>query len=108
MLSRLDELAKKIIFFNGLQTRAERALFRMLQLLETCAKLLKLTERIGDDECQNKRAKEGLSTKESSKHSKRKLNWHAWIKSKHCRNPNDALEFQLVFEDSPFNTQSIT
>jgi hypothetical protein len=83
VLPRLDELAKKIIFFNGLQSWAERALFRMPQLLETCAELLKLAERIGNDEGQPKRAKEGPSIGESSKHSKRKLRRHVWMKNKH-------------------------
>ena len=83
VLPRLDELAKKIIFFNGLQGWAERALFRMPQLPETCAELLKLAERIGDDEGQQKKAKEGPPTGESSKHSKRKLRRHVWMKSKH-------------------------
>lgn len=83
VLPRLDELAKKIIFFNGLQSWAERALFRMPQLPETCAELLKLAERIGDDEGQHKKAKEGPSTGESTKHAKRKLRRHVWIKNKH-------------------------
>ena len=83
VLPRLDELAKKIIFFNGLQGWAERALFRMPQLPETCAELLKLAERIGDDEGQHKKAKEGPPTGETSKQSKRQLKRHVWIKSKH-------------------------
>lgn len=83
VLPRLDELAKKIIFFNGLQSWAERALFRMPQLPKTCAELLKLAERIGDEEGQHKKTKEGPSTDESSKHSKRKLRRHVWMKNKH-------------------------
>lgn len=55
----------------------------MPQLPKTCVELLKLVERIGDDEGQHKKAKEGPSTRKLRKHSKRKLRRHVRMKSKH-------------------------
>jgi hypothetical protein len=84
VLPKLDELAKKIVFFNGLQSWAERALFRMPRLPETCAEILKLAERIGDDEGPNKKAREGASAQESTKgNSKHQQKKHVWQKQKH-------------------------
>ena len=83
VLPKLDELAKKVIFFNGLQGWAERALFRMPRLPETCAELLKLAERIGDDESHRKASKEGASTVEQGKsQSKRQHKKNGWQKNK--------------------------
>jgi len=62
VLLRLDELVKKIIFFNGLQSWTKRVLFKMPLLPDTCVELLKLAKRIGDDENQYKKATEGPST----------------------------------------------
>jgi len=43
-------------------------------LLETCLKLLKLMQQIGDDEGHNKKFKEGTSTHESKKwHTKQEV-----------------------------------
>ena len=44
---------------------------KMPKLLETCAKLLKLAERIGDDEGHRKSSKEGTSTGEQGKSQSR-------------------------------------
>ena len=74
---------KKVIFFNGLQGWAERALLRMPKLPETCAELLKLTKRIGGDEGHQKASKEGASTGEQGKLlSKSQHKKNGWQKHK--------------------------
>lgn len=55
----------------------------MSHLLETFAELLKITEKIGDNEGANKRLKEGASTHDLTKpQSKGKSKRHEWNKRK--------------------------
>jgi len=55
VLSKLDELEKKIIFFNMLQTWIEQVLFRMPHLSKTCGDLFKFKEKIRNNESYNKK-----------------------------------------------------
>jgi len=69
----------------------------MPRLPESCAELLKLAERIGDDEGPNKRAKEGASTYKSTKsNSKHQLRKRICQKQKHGKMEDNQVGIKVV------------